>query len=461
MRERTGSSETARSEDRGTGDDARDAAFARLGRQARRFPDLDLRPLDTEALSARDAAFAHAIDDGVVRRWLTLEHLIQGFLDKRFEKLDAKVRAALLGGAAQILLLDRVPVHAAINHAVEWTKRRLHRGAGGLVNAVLRRVAGLVVPDQRRERWSGGRDEIPLADGTARVLRRPVLPEDRLDLLAAATSHPRALLEAWRSQHGEERVGRLALHSLISPPVILNTSHTESGAFEHEAVTEHDVDGHCVFAGTRRELVSLLERRRDVWVQDPGSAMAVLRARDLSPGLIVDACAGQGTKTRQLAAVFPRARIIASDADDDRVETLRAVFRGHPRVEVVVAGKLREAAAGSADLVLVDVPCSNTGVLARRPEAKYRFDDAHVESLVGVQRQIVADSMLLRRASGRPGVLLYSTCSLDGRENRGIADWACRWHRLTVRGEVSHFPTGLPGDSACSYTDGSYSTLLA
>jgi hypothetical protein len=90
------------------------------------------------------------------------------------------VRAALLAGAAQLLFFDRVPPHAAISETVEWTKRAIRPGAGGLVNAVLRRVAELMGPERLfRDSYSGGRDEIPLADGRALVLAARSCPTPR------------------------------------------------------------------------------------------------------------------------------------------------------------------------------------------------------------------------------------------------------------------------------------------
>src|SRR5690606_20253861 len=114
------------------GDAARDTVFRRLARQAHRFPELDVRPFEPANLSTRDAAFAHAIEDVVVRRWLTLEHLLSTHLTQPFGELEPRVRAALLAGSAQLLFLDSVPVHAAINHAVEWAKQRIRPGAGKL-----------------------------------------------------------------------------------------------------------------------------------------------------------------------------------------------------------------------------------------------------------------------------------------------------------------------------------------
>ena len=125
---------------------AREIALERILSQAMRFPDLDIEQFDVRGmLDPRDAALARAIEHAVVRRYLTLIACVRPHLTKNWPLLEKPIQAALLAGAAQILFLDRVPAAAAVDASVEWTKRRLRPGAGGLVNAVLRKLAG--VPD--------------------------------------------------------------------------------------------------------------------------------------------------------------------------------------------------------------------------------------------------------------------------------------------------------------------------
>jgi 16S rRNA (cytosine967-C5)-methyltransferase len=172
----------------------------------------------------------------------------------------------------------------------------------------------------------------------------------------------------------------------------------------------------------------------------------------------VDLCAGQGTKTRQLAAVFPTAGIIATDVDGARYRTLADFWRGNERVRVLPIDDAIRDASGRADLVLLDVPCSNTGVLARRVEAKYRCGRAQLDRLIAIQRQIIDRAVPLLSPSGR---LLYSTCSIDADENHDQAEWAHQRHGLAIASTSSLLPRGLPGDDPTTYHDGSFSAVLA
>jgi 16S rRNA (cytosine967-C5)-methyltransferase len=438
-----------------------------LARQARLFPEFDLdalsRILEAEgaAMSDLDRAFAHAIVDAATRNWLALRFIIARCTTQPFDDLEPRLRGLLVAASAQIILLDRVPVHAAINHAAEWAKKVIRPGAAGLANAVLRKVAAFRPSDtdRRRDRYAAGRDELPAADGSAIVLSQPVLPEDDLERLSIATSHPRPLLDQWLKKRQLADVRRLALHGMVDPPTILNASHARSGLLPASSLSPHEAPGHFVLARREHGLSALLLEHRDIWVQDPASSLAIERIADLRPRIILDLCAGQGTKTRQLAATFPEAQIAATDVDQHRFQSLAATFQGSSQVSVLTRKQITETYHGKADLVLLDVPCSNTGVLARRPEAKYRFSAESLKGLVGIQKQIIADSILLLRNTPR-GRILYSTCSLEPEENHDQAAWTDHWHRLGISREHMTLPQGQPGESPAAYHDGSYSALL-
>jgi 16S rRNA (cytosine967-C5)-methyltransferase len=430
--------------------------YARLGDQAARFPDLDLSPLDTSGLDRRDAALAHAVYDAVLRRWLTLECVLDAALSKPMRLLEPPLRGVLLAGAAQLLLLDRIPPHAAIHESVELAKVLVRPRAAGLVNAALRRVASM--RGAARPRWVGARDEIPLGDGRALALIEAQLPEGAAARLAAATSHPTWAVERWTHAQGADACRRVALHSLVPPPTLLNVAYTTDVPPE---TNPHQAAGFRVFLGTHERLVTLLDRRRDVWVQDPASAAVVRSLRACSgfrtPTRIVDVCAGLGTKTRQLAAEFPEASIIASDADASRLDVLRRVFHGSERVRVHSLDRLLTEVRGDADLALLDVPCSNTGVLARRVEAKYRVSADHLAQLVGVQRRIMERAGPLVRPGG---LVLYSTCSLEHEENEAQLEWASAALGWKQEHQERRGCSGLPGEPSAVYSDGSFAGLL-
>ncbi|MBX3389811.1 MAG: hypothetical protein KF691_10205 [Phycisphaeraceae bacterium] len=443
-------------------DPARAYAIEAIAAQAKRFPDLEFRG-DADFAAGRDGAFAHAIFDSVLRRWLTLEFVIARGLKQPFSAIEPDLRAVLLGGAAQLLFLDRVPDHAAIDESVRHAKSRIRTGAGGLVNAALRRVAELKGESGARpDDWMQRRDLLLTPDGKAMKMRAEVLPREFAHRLAIQTSHPEGLLRRWIAAHGEENASLFAMKGIAAVPTILNIEADESeGALlvDRGLAMRHEDPLALVWTGDRTSLREVLARNR-LWVQDPSSA-EVVRTASVVEGAdrvhrIVDLCAGQGTKTRQLLQRFRNASVLAADVDDRRLETLKHVFQSEQRVEVTHARAVREG-NGKADLALLDVPCSNSGVLGRRVEARYRIRGKSVAELVEIQRAILQQGAAIVRDRG---FVVYSTCSLEPEENSEHLKWARHELGLEVLAERSNVPRGGCGLDQGVARDGSYVAVL-
>jgi 16S rRNA (cytosine967-C5)-methyltransferase len=453
---------------------AREVALERILAQAMRFPDLDFSQHPAQgaglarALDARDAALARAIEHAVVRRYLTLIACIRPHLAKNWPLLEKPIQAALLAGAAQILFLDRVPAAAAVDASVEWAKRRLRPGAGGLVNAVLRKVATSIA-----ERIPSGtdaildhtrRDLVPMPDGSAIRLSLDAFSEDAAAAISEKTSHARELVLHWIGAFGFKETQRIALHDLVEAPIIVTPFAPGEARFAGLA-TPHADAGFGVWEGTHAELTAFLEANPDVRVQDPTAAAtcalleeALRPAIGREPSLIVDLCAGRGTKTRQLAGMFPRATILATDPDEARFEALARLRERHANIRVLGPELLFREAAGNADAVVLDVPCSNSGVLARRPEARYRFSRARTQAVIELQQKIADPAVGLVAPKG---AVLYATCSIEHGENGAQTRRLAARHGLAPVVDRTIMPEALPGDSAATYRDGGFHALLA
>ena len=434
-------------------------AFERLALHAQSWPRIDPPREETSSLDARDAALARMIERQAVRRWFTLKALLERQLTRPWSKVEPIVQAALLGGAAQLFLMDRIPEHAAVDETVEWAKRRLRPGAGGMVNAVLRGLGSL--RDSRVDAAAFGTldpeacDTIPLEDGGGWTLRRPVFSASPPERLAQRTGLPLHLLLRWINRFGMADARRLAMHALVQPPIVVHgLPDGVAGAEPIESTTG------AVWNGDHASLLAALEANPLARVQDISSARAVQATAVLSPSLIVDACAGRGTKSIQLATLHPKAEVVASEPDEARRESLagtveRARRGGVGRVRVAEGDDLK-ALLGKADLLVLDVPCSNTGVLPRRVEAAHRMSPASMQSLVELQRRILEEHLPLLKPGG---ALLYATCSLEPEENERQVEW------ITARlGKVQpiverHDPCGLPGEAPATYRDGAFLAL--
>ncbi|BAM02757.1 transcription antitermination factor NusB [Phycisphaera mikurensis] len=393
-----------------------------------------------EGLSPADARLALAIVRTVHQRWLTLGPLLQSVGCPAVSTLSPGLQAVLLGAAAQLLFFDRLPARAVVHEAVDLARRFANPNAAGFVNAVLRALDEAVMssPEATGEPWTPGRSRLPVDPRggqalTSRPLWGDLLPDPSNPVrhLAAACSLPRPLVRALVEAHGPEAAAGVAAAAVRRPPVFVAEG---TGPPER-------YDGAPVWLAAH--LAENPARR----VQDPASALAVAATAGLTPRRVLDLCAGRGTKTRQLLATHPDAEVSAWDPDAERARDLAAI----PGVDVG-----EPAADARFDLVLLDVPCTNTGVLARRPEARYRWSARRLASLVALQREI------LTRGAGfvaPGGHLLYSTCSVDPAENQEQAAWL-----LGQPAGARFAPVGerlrLPGGVGEAYADGSYHSLF-
>ena len=437
--------------------DGRSAAYERLIERARRFPAFDptaQNMLWAEALPQQERSLAIAIEQVAARHWLTLVFLLERQLRQPWQNLEPAMQAALLGGAAQLFFLDRIPDHAAISETVQWAKTRIRPGAGKMTNAVLRRASEMrveIVDAFDRDRH----DHLPLPDGRAWQLAEAIFTDDPIARIAEQTGHQPWMVARWISQFGDQRTIDLALHSMVHAPVVLTGPRGTPPPIEIERV--HVEPGFHIAAAGAIDSEAEIGGKHAWRVQDAGTAKPLGLTKPLKPALIVDACAGRGTKTHQLRQLHPKSRIIATDVNDHRRTDLQRTFQGVESVEVVEPGALR-GLIGQVDLLVLDVPCSNSGVLARRVEAKHRVRERDMQKLIDTQRQIIADSLTLLAPAGH---LLYATCSIDESENEQQARWINQWHHMPITAECRTLPEGVPGGDSAAYHDGGYGALLA
>ncbi len=484
---------------------ARLLAAQSLARAAATFPNLDPQPLSVPGfgLDPREARLATAIHRAAMQRWLTAEYLLDQFLRQPCRRLQAELRGVLMAGAVQLLFFDRLPAYAVVDESVNLARQLVRKNARGLVNAVLRKLADAIDHHDAKTPWSPAANRLPVEAGTL-FLKSDCLPDPAthwVKHVSVVTSHPSALVERWLAIFGPQTTQQLCHHGIQTPPIIVAvepgsgqvvewpsgqvsektdsdlpplppgegrgegatvignrllldvTAHHSSTIGECN-FTPHTTPGYLVWQSDHAALTQFLKQHPARRVQDPASAQPVLQLEGLSPKIIIDLCAGRGTKTRQLALMFPHARIIASDVDAQRTVSLHEVAVDFKNVQVIAPEKLDHALAGDkADLLLLDVPCSNTAVLARRPEARYRFRPSTIQSLVALQRDIIARGLSL----AAPGAhLLYATCSLDPSESQEQAQHMVTEHSLTLLRETHDLPAG----TGATYHDGYFAALL-
>ncbi|HEY8504795.1 MAG TPA: 16S rRNA (cytosine(967)-C(5))-methyltransferase RsmB [Gemmataceae bacterium] len=392
---------------------------------------------------------------GVLRRRSALAALVAPFLRRAPEAIDPRVWDALHLGAYQLAFLGHVPAHAAVSESVELVKTFNPRAAG-FVNSVLRRVSELLTRD---ETAAPAANALPLEQGRYRRLAKDVFPrpdEDPAGYLASAFTLPDWLARRWLVRFGFEECVRLGFWFAAHPPLWLRCNKLRT--------TREELRDRLAAGGVRSEpgdhpqSLRLLDRRpvtalpgyaEGLFTVQDQSAMAVADVLAPRPGwTVLDLCAAPGGKTTHLAEHMDnRGKVIACDIDADRLRTVASLCE-RLGVTIVEPWFVRPDAesdlpAGPFDAILVDAPCSNTGVLGRRPEVRHRLREEELAELAALQAR------LLRRAADRlkpGGVIVYSTCSIEPEENQEVVRAVLEERpELEMEGEHESRP-GLPAD---------------
>ncbi|MDE3199447.1 MAG: methyltransferase domain-containing protein [Acidobacteriota bacterium] len=360
-----------------------------------------LRSHNVDKLSDADRNLTTTLVLGTLRWQHHLDAQIKSFLAKPNAKLDEAIRITLRLGAFQLLHLDRIPAHAAIDEGVELAKRSGHVHASRMVNAVLRKLAA-----------------------SAESLR----PKSDADFAEAAiAAHPAWLVERWTARYGAETTRMLCVHGQSQPALIARLV---------DPSTEAALNG----SGLHLEPAPLLTAARRIpssppafdfsdemiRIQDEGSQLIGEIAASLpatsakGAKSIGDTCAAPGGKTLILAERNPSAHITACEQSPQRLAALkkRLAHLG-TRVECIHADATDLKFENEFDVVLADVPCSGTGTLGRNPEIRHRLALADLTRHATRQKAILTAAI---RAAKSGGHIVYSTCSLEPEENEQVVE---------------------------------------
>lgn len=405
-------------------------------------------------LNSQDRRFVTQLVFGVLRRRGTLDMLLTPFVTRPPHAVEPRVWDVLRLGAFQLAFLTQVPPHAAVHETVDLARHVGSPKAKGFVNGVLRRVTELVTNEFVDY---ADADTVPFEPGKYRKLAKTVLPDpdaDETGYLAAGFSWPKWLAERWHARYGWEECVRLGFWFNAPPPLWLRVNKLHSDREEYRLRLaaalidaepgEHPQSLRLTEGYAIRDLPGYADG--DFTVQDH-SAMTVASALHPQPGMtVLDLCAAPGGKTTHLAELMNnRGQIVACDIDKKRLDTVAALCQrlGVTIVEPVLLKENDDPPAGPFDAALVDVPCSNTGVLGRRPEVRWRLKPTEFEHLIRLQTRLLL-AAISRVKPG--GAVVYSTCSIEPDENEGVVKAVRRAIKGLKLEAESHAIPGRPAD---------------
>jgi 16S rRNA (cytosine967-C5)-methyltransferase len=372
-----------------------------------------------QGLLPRDRALAMESALATVRWKARLDHHLDRFLRGTTPE---PLRWLLRLGLAQCHILDRIPPHAAVHLSVEMAHDGFGRGAPGLVNAVLRRAVYTPWDDPQG-------DDAPS--------------------LAVRYSHPEWLVARWLKRHGPETTRSMLEAGSTDPEVWVRV---RPGApilpWDPPAETARLHEGFFRRLDTSRERILGSDAFRDGFVsfQDPSSGLAALSLSGfLRPGMVLaDLCAAPGGKLACLHdhGDLEGVRCLAMDLSSTRQRRTQDGFRrlGVSGLVAVADGTRPPVREGSLDAILLDAPCSNLGVLSRRPEARWRLRPDDPRRHGKLQRALVENALPCLRQGG---LLAYSVCSTEPEEGLQVVESlpGCR-----IESAETRLPGGQDGD---------------
>jgi 16S rRNA (cytosine967-C5)-methyltransferase len=345
-----------------------------------------LLPIYEEKLEPKDRALCHELTLGTLRKQIYLDRVIEKLTNGK--KLDSAVKIILRIALYQLIFLDKIPAHAAINDSVNLVQMAKKTSAKGFVNAILRKFT--------REKI-----ELELAN--------------EIEKISVETSHPRWLIEKWIGEFGLEETAKLAEANNETPKMSFRfTAKTTEAVkeFLQKEDIEHD----------KKYLRELAENGK-IYFQDEGSQIIANAVELKGNESFLDVCAAPGSKVTQISnfkfqisnlivagdLYFPRVKILQKNCQNQGVDFINILQYD--------AENILPFADESFDVVLLDAPCSGTGTIRHNPEIRYFLEKKDFAELAFKQLKILKNASKLIKRGGR---IIYSTCSLEVEENEDV-----------------------------------------
>lgn len=407
---------------------AREAAYRSLIRcyKDNKFANLEIdSAIKKYSLEGAERNLYTVLVYGSIERMITLDHYISKCSDKAISSLDTEILCILRLSVYQIVYLDRVPNHAAVNEGVELAKKYA-KSAKGFVNAVLRRVIA-------------------------------TYKDIELPSLSVKYSIPEWVTELWISQYGEEKAVEI-LEGMNTPPTMTLRANTLVNSRDEllqklldadvkAALTENAATGVHILEGISFEKIEEI-CQNGAFVQDEASQLCVETVGALPNEFIIDTCACPGGKSFGMAlAMENKGKLLSLDLHKSK---LSLIEKGAARLGINIIesreNNSKNAIAefiGKADRVLCDVPCSGLGVMAKKPETRYKEKESVIR-LPEIQYEIVNASAAYLKSGG---VLVYSTCTLNKEENEHVVEKFINNNpNFTLENMTTYFPVSGKSD---------------
>ena len=394
-------------------------------------------------MTEQDIAFGTALFYGTIERLYTIDRYLEVFTKMPINDLDKEVLIVLRMGVYQILFMNSVPGHAAVNESVNLIRKLKKSSASGLVNAVLRKI--------------------PLDMKIETILKKG---SDYSEILALNYSCPKWIVQNLLKNYSESETIDFLKNSLERPPLFVRVNALKISQENLIALLRKknlnpiktEID-HCLMVEGLNDIEASEEHQKGYfYVQDMSSQICSI-ALNAKPGeTVIDICSAPGGKSFTIAQEMKnKGTVLSCDIKETKV---KKILKGSERLGTSIIktltndGMLFNEKFSVADKVLCDVPCSGIGVIRRRPEIKYK-PESETKDLPKIQYRILEISSCYVKPGG---TLQYSTCTLLKHENESVVDLFLKKHPEFKKqpfrvdglnsstGDITILPTQYTGD---------------
>ena len=343
------------------------------------------------------------ITNEIIRLKSRLDLMIEHISSRKMERLNISLQSILRIGFYEIIYNESIPDYASVDSAVNLTKDLLNRKASGLTNAVLR---NLIRKKESNHNW-----------------------DKNLKENFRWHSIPKWLQKRWKNQFGEKGFLELANRLNQSPSLFVRVDISQNNVeniIDELRETGIDVIQYSdiylkIKSGSGKLFSTNLFNSGEISIQDPAAGAIVEFLKPQKGETILDICAAPGTKSLFMAErVGQTGKILASDFDQTRVNRGKSDLKRHGKNNI--EWSLKDATKDEfpmSDKILIDAPCTGTGVIGRKPDIRWRRNPENIKELAALQFQILNH---MSKFLNTGGTLVYATCSLEPEENWNVVE---------------------------------------
>lgn len=385
-------------------------------------------------LDSQEKRFIKRLTEGCIERRIELDHCIEQYSSVKINKMKPLIRCLMRMGTYQILYMDSVPDSAACNEAVKLAGKRKFTNLKGFVNGVLRKIAA-------------NKGQIPMPDAS----------KEPIEYLSVKYSMPSWIVEQFLDEHGMDIAVQILDGLMEIHPVSIRFADSVSEEKKKEYIASWEKRGLIVKKSPYLDYAYTLENtdgiaglegfeEGDFTVQDISSMLMVEAALIKDGDVCMDICAAPGGKS--MIAASKAKSVLSRDVSSYKTDLIQTncerMGLGHKITTQVWDATVHDPEKVEyADVLIMDVPCSGLGVMGKKRDIKYNVTPESIESLLELQKAIVDASWQYVKKNG---TLMYSTCTIDKKENQDMVQYICEKYPFVLEEDKQILPGLMQAD---------------